>query len=610
MYFTAYSSYISYVATSEKIFVIMNAKAGSAANVGNVRDFLAAHPQISVLEISEGQALLPVAARAIAANATVLVAAGGDGTVAGVANAIIESKQDVALGIIPLGTGNDLSRCLNIPLDPMQAAQCLLADRRRRIDVVEVTSSNGQHNYMTNMATGGTSTETTKNTSAKTKQMLKAFSYLMNSWRSLMGLKLFKLTVDADGEIIKTRSLNVIIANGQTAGGGFVMAPNAKIDDGFLDFASVRHSDWKDIARMSIKLLWHRLQNDPKLIERRCKSLKIDAKPGFALSVDGEVGHRTPLEFKVLHKALQVIVPLLLLALTNVAEAGAARRQIALTFDDAPRFSTSYYSGDDRTFHLATKLLREKIEGPAFFCTTQYLGEDNGKARLQDYDRLGFLIANHTHTHPNLHETDADKFLGDAWQADVLLNEFGNFRKWFRFPQLNEGETVEKRDYVLKKLNERGYFNAYITVDNYDWYLDKLFQEAVRTKQRVHFGRLSQLYVEMIVDAVEFYDAIAQKTLGRSPKHVLLLHENDLAAQFVDRVIKQLRRQGWEIISTDEAYTDPIASTPPKTLRTGEGRVAGLALDAGYDGPIKGYFSNEKALDKLFVDRQIVIQSR
>lgn len=304
---------------------------------------------------------------------------------------------------------------------------------------------------------------------------------------------------------------------------------------------------------------------------------------------------------------LATLLCVMLLATPSLAD-GHGKKQIALTFDDAPRYSTEYYDGGMRTFHLVNKLLRQFVPEPTFFCTTQYFDEDEGASRIADYARMGFLIANHTHTHPNLHQTDPDVFLADVWRADKLLNELPTFRKWFRYPMLNEGETAEKRDYVLNKLKEQGYRNGYVTVDNYDWYLDKIFQGALHEKKRIHYGRLAQLYIDMLVDAVEFYDAMAIKTLGRSPKHVLLLHENDLAAQFIDRVVMKLRSKGWEIISTEAAYTDPIADIEPQTLRTGEGRVAALALDMGYDGPIKGYFSDEKALDKLFVDRKIIIE--
>jgi len=80
-----------------------------------------------------------------------------------------------------------------------------------------------------------------------------------------------------------------------------------------------------------------------------------------------------------------------------------------------------------------------------------------------------------------------------------------------------------------------------------------------------------------------FYDNIAQKTLGRSPKHVLLLHENDMAALFIADLIEHIRLQGWKVISPQEAYEDPIASTIPDVLFNGQGRVAAIAKSKGWD---------------------------
>jgi hypothetical protein len=84
-----------------------------------------------------------------------------------------------------------------------------------------------------------------------------------------------------------------------------------------------------------------------------------------------------------------------------------------------------------------------------------------------------------------------------------------------------------------------------------------------------------------MVDTAAFYDRMAVETLGRSPAHVLLLHETDIAALFVADLVAGLRRAGWEIVTIDEAYRDPIAATEPDTWFLGEGRVAALAQLAG-----------------------------
>ena len=115
---------------------------------------------------------------------------------------------------------------------------------------------------------------------------------------------------------------------------------------------------------------------------------------------------------------------------------------------------------------------------------------------------------------------------------------------------------------------------------------------------------LRDLYVETLVDTANFYDRMAVDTLGRSPAHVLLLHETDIAAMFVDDLAVALRADGWKIVSIDEAYRDPIAADEPDTWFLGEGRVAALAQVKGAD-PRKLVHerTDEKVLARLFEER-------
>lgn len=82
-------------------------------------------------------------------------------------------------------------------------------------------------------------------------------------------------------------------------------------------------------------------------------------------------------------------------------------------------------------------------------------------------------------------------------------------------------------------------------------------------------------------ETIEFYDGIAKKVLGRSPSHVLLLYENDMAALFVDDLVAHIRLKGWEIISPIEAYKDPISRMVPDVLFNNQGRIAAIAHSKG-----------------------------
>lgn len=257
----------------------------------------------------------------------------------------------------------------------------------------------------------------------------------------------------------------------------------------------------------------------------------------------------------------------------------AAPQKIALTFDDAPMQDGEYFTGMERTGLLIEKLQESNVTA-AFFCITNQFNSA-GIARIKLYEDAGHLIANHTHTHSWINNIGVDNYIEDVARADSILKDFSNFMKWFRYPYLDEGKTVEDRDAIRKALKDMNYINGYVTVDNYDWYINSMMQKALKENRQVDFIKLEKFYIDHIWQSISFYDNIAKRTLGRSPAHVLLLHENDLAVLFIDKLIRHIKSQGWEIISPVEAYKDEIVSIIPDVLFNGQGRVAAIAYEMG-----------------------------
>lgn len=255
-------------------------------------------------------------------------------------------------------------------------------------------------------------------------------------------------------------------------------------------------------------------------------------------------------------------------------------QQIAITFDDAPTGDSWQFTGEQRTEEIIKKLKENKVNQAAFFCVTKHL-DPTGKIRIDKYREAGHLIGNHSHSHSRISRLDIEGYIRDIATADSILSEGANFMKWFRFPFLDEGKTETERVSLRKALREFGYFNAYVTVDNYDWYLNSLFQKALQEKRKVNYEKLERFYIDHIWESILFYDEIAKRTLGRSPRHVLLLHENDLAALFSDKLIRHIRSKGWEIISPETAYEDEIATIIPEVSFNSQGRVAAIAYANG-----------------------------
>lgn len=258
----------------------------------------------------------------------------------------------------------------------------------------------------------------------------------------------------------------------------------------------------------------------------------------------------------------------------------ARAQHIALTFDDAPTPSTNVSDGLARTHAIITTLRDKQVDQVAFFVITNQI-DSAGHLRLTRYAESGHLLANHTHQHQWIHRIGTREYIADIKTAHEKLSRYPGYAPWFRYPFLDEGRTRVTRDSIRSALASIGLSNGYVTIDNYDWYLNSLYRQAIERKAKINLEKLKEIYLEHIWNSIVFYDDVAKSTLGRSPKHVLLLHENDLAALFLSDLIDLIRKKGWKIISPKEAYNDPISAIVPDVLFNGQGRIGAIAFSKG-----------------------------
>ncbi len=249
---------------------------------------------------------------------------------------------------------------------------------------------------------------------------------------------------------------------------------------------------------------------------------------------------------------------------------------ISFSFDDAPTAGSSVFTGKERTELLVENLRKAGIDTAVFYCVGENIIKE-GTERLTIYSGAGHIIANHTFTHDRIRTLTPAGYLNEISVTDTIINKFTGYRKYFRYTFLDEGRTKGERDSVREGLLAMGYTNGYVTVDNYDWYLNDLYLKAVTAGKKIDMARLRRIYLDHIIESIRFYDDIAKKHLGRSPHHVLLLHENDLAAMFIDDLADELKNSGWKFISPETAYSDPIAAMVPDVLFNGQGRIAAIA---------------------------------
>lgn len=303
-------------------------------------------------------------------------------------------------------------------------------------------------------------------------------------------------------------------------------------------------------------------------------------------------------------RLLALLMAVVLSACATVSPTTGDKR-IALTFDDIPRDRGAWLDDDERTRRLIAGLRNAGVKQAAFFLNPGRIAEKPGaEARITAYVAAGHVIANHTATHPHLNVTEPATYLADIDTAEAWLRGRPGYRPWFRFPYLDEGQRdLGRRDAVRAGLVARGLTNGYVTVDASDWFYEQAAIDALRAGRNIDRDALRDLYIESHVEAAEFYGALARRALGRSPAHVLLLHETDLAAFWIADLVQALEARGWTIIGADEAYRDPIAALQPDVPDAQGTLTEAIAWERGLPEPRWYLRNNTQVARKLFEDR-------
>lgn len=286
------------------------------------------------------------------------------------------------------------------------------------------------------------------------------------------------------------------------------------------------------------------------------------------------------------------------------ARAGSVpRKLIALTFDDLPRGPGAFYTPDERTALLIAALHATGVRQAAFFVNPGRINATNAW-RVAAYTGAGHVIADHTFSHNDLSSQSADGFLADIDRAEGWLRGKPGYRPWFRFPGLNQGgRDRAKRQAVLAGLAARGLMIAPVTIDGSDWNIEQRTIAAAKAGKPIDSDALRDLYLETMVQSADFADTLMRRITGRSPAHVILLHETDLAARYAGELVVALRRDGWQIVPADLAFADPIYHQPLDGIAVNGTLPEALAWQKGIGGPLYYERNDLRLADALFDSR-------
>lgn len=242
----------------------------------------------------------------------IVVAVGGDGTVNEVVNGLIAASEgEVAgtLGIIPIGSGSDFAYAVGVPPDLRGACHRLVHGQTRLVDVGRVTLPDGTSRYFDN--TVGIGFDGIVALESRNVRWLHGFVlYLWTVLRTIIFYNLAPvMRVEYDGETITQPTLMLVVANGRREGGGFLVTPQAKLDDGLFDLCLARGINRLQILQLLPHVMKGTHIDKEPVTMAQARYVRVTSETKLVAHMDGEIlctdAHR--LEFEILPQRLQVL---------------------------------------------------------------------------------------------------------------------------------------------------------------------------------------------------------------------------------------------------------------------------------------------------------------
>lgn len=270
---------------------------------------------VTELQEKSYQDLLTKARAAIATQPDGFVVVGGDGMVNLGANMV--AGTTVPLGIISAGTGNDTARVLNLPFDDTAASVKALGDalqhEPRIVDAAIMRFADPKTGEPTERwfacALSAGFDATVNERANRMKYPHGNARYVIALVIELLKLKPYHYTLTLDGKVTKVDANMVSIGNGVSIGGGMLITPDAKIDDGLLDVLVVRPLNRFNFLRIFPSVYKGTHTKNPKVTIERARTVRIEGE-GVVITGDGESVGPAPVDVEIVPGALRVLAPL------------------------------------------------------------------------------------------------------------------------------------------------------------------------------------------------------------------------------------------------------------------------------------------------------------
>lgn len=255
---------------------------------------------------------------------------------------------------------------------------------------------------------------------------------------------------------------------------------------------------------------------------------------------------------------------------------------IAFSFDDGSTNSILSYDNKDWNSMIRKQLKDNRIQA-IWFVAGKSVDNEKGKQLLQKWNDDGHIIANHTYNHFNYNDSlvTCKAYTEDIQKCDSLISNYTNYIKMIRFPYLNGGNTISKRDSLNGFLQQNNYMQGWVTIDNAEWYINMRLIRRLKQNPDADISGFKEYYINHMFEKAQHFNKLSTQINQRQIKHTFLLHFNLTSALFLNDLIEKFRNEGWIIDNYSEAIKDPIYAEHPIAMPTEQSLVWMQALQKG-----------------------------
>lgn len=229
-----------------------------------------------------------------------VIACGGDGTVHHAAQPIVGSET--ALGLVPMGGGNDLAKALGFGMEMSELIRALRTGSCRRVDVIRAGDR-----YCCGIAGAGFDSRVNRRVNQRGSSLPGVWRYLEAAVRELRSFDPMRAVMEFDGQRIEEEAMFVVVANTPNYGGGLFIAPGAIDDDGLLDVVIVRKMSRSQLLLKLPAALKGALRPSEQLVYHRARRIRIETHPPAELYGDGEFIAPLPLDLEVVPRGIKIL---------------------------------------------------------------------------------------------------------------------------------------------------------------------------------------------------------------------------------------------------------------------------------------------------------------